>query len=43
MGPLPGFVPMRRLGPVVTARPIGGPAPATITDLGLVLGDIELF
>jgi predicted N-acetyltransferase YhbS len=43
MGPLPGFVPMRRLGPVVTARPIGGPAPVTITDLGLVLGDIELF
>jgi hypothetical protein len=40
---LPGFVPMRRLGPVVTARPIAGPAPATIADLGLVLGDIELF
>jgi predicted N-acetyltransferase YhbS len=40
---LPGFVPVRGLGPVVTARPIAGAAPAAIGDLALSLGDIELF
>jgi hypothetical protein len=43
IGRLPGFVPLRRLGPIVTARPVASAAPATIGDLGLALGDIELF
>jgi len=43
LGNLPGFAPVRRLGPIVTARPVASPAPATIADLALALGDIELF
>jgi predicted N-acetyltransferase YhbS len=43
IGALAGFVPVRRLGPIVTARPIAGAGPATIADLDLALGDIELF
>jgi len=43
LGSLPGFVPVRRLGPIVTARPVASAAPATIDDLALALGDIELF
>lgn len=43
LGSLPGFVPVRGLGPIVTARPVAGMAPTEIGELALELGDIELF
>ena len=43
LGSVPGFVPVRRLGPLVTARAAGGQPPGTIDDLELRLGDVELF
>jgi hypothetical protein len=43
LGSVPGFVPVRRLGPLVTARAAAGEPPHTISDLDLKLGDVELF
>lgn len=43
LGETPGFVPVKRLGPLVTARRVGSEPPATIADLALSLSDIELF
>jgi hypothetical protein len=43
IGGLPGFLPARRLGPIVTARAIAGVAPADVGELALELGDLELF
>ena len=43
IGPSPGFVPVRRLGPVVTARRVAETPPATVREFGFTLGDIELF
>lgn len=43
LGPVPGFVPVRRLGPLVTARAAAGEPPRAIDELDLKLGDVELF
>ena len=38
-----GFVPLTRLGPVLTWRPVTRPSVPAIGDLALTLGDVELF
>ena len=38
-----GFVPVSRLGPVLTWRPVTRPSVPAIGDLALTLGDLELF
>ena len=43
LGPRHGFVPMPRQGPIVTWRTLANPVVPAFTDLGFVLGDIELF
>jgi hypothetical protein len=43
LGATPGFIPVKRLGPLVTARTVASAPPATIADLDLNLADIELF
>jgi GNAT superfamily N-acetyltransferase len=42
-GPSRGFVPAVGLGPVLTWKPINDSGIPTMADLGLALGDIELF
>jgi predicted N-acetyltransferase YhbS len=43
LGSQPFFVPLRRFGPIVTARGAAGRPPETIADMQLSLGDVELF
>jgi len=43
LGPAHGLVPLPRLGPVVTWRPLARPAVPGLGDLALRLGDLELF
>ncbi len=43
IGRPPGFVPLPSLGPVVTTRPVSSPAPQSIAEFDLGLGDVELF
>ena len=43
VGAIPGFVAVPSFGPIVTTRAVSEPAPTTITDFRLTLGDIELF
>jgi hypothetical protein len=43
IGRPPGFVPLPALGPVVTTRAVSSPAPHSIAEFDLVLGDVELF
>jgi hypothetical protein len=38
-----GLVPLPRLGPVVTWRPLARPEVPALGDLALRLGDLELF
>lgn len=38
-----GWIPAGRLGPIVTVRDVAGEAPASIADLSLAVGDLELF
>lgn len=38
-----GFVPVPRLGPVLTWRPLSEPGVPRLADLNLALGDVELF
>lgn len=38
-----GAIPVERLGPVLTWRTLADPTVPTLHDLGLVLGDVELF
>lgn len=38
-----GFVPVPRLGPVLTWRPLAEPGVPSLEDLTLALGDVELF
>ena len=43
LGPAHGLVPVPRLGPVVTWRPLARPALPALADLDFALGDLELF
>jgi GNAT superfamily N-acetyltransferase len=43
VGPIPGGARSRRLGPVVTARPVAGIAPSGIDECDFCVGDLELF
>lgn len=43
VGGVPGCVPVPKFGPVVTAREVAAPAPATLAELDLQMGDVELF
>lgn len=42
-GPAAGFLPAVGLGPVLTWKPVNSAAVPALSDLGLALGDIELF
>jgi GNAT superfamily N-acetyltransferase len=43
LGPAHGLVPLPRLGPVVTWRPLARPGVPALGDLAFRLGDLELF
>lgn len=43
LGRPPGFVPVPRLGPIVTTRTVAAAPPAGIAGLDLALADLELF
>jgi predicted N-acetyltransferase YhbS len=43
LGPSHGLVPLPRLGPLLTWRPLARPTVATLGELALGLGDLELF
>jgi hypothetical protein len=43
LGPAHGLVPLPRLGPVLTWRPLARSAVPNLGDLTLWLGDLELF
>ncbi len=38
-----GFIPLSRIGPIVTTRAVASAAPTSVKDFELSLGDIELF
>jgi len=39
----PGFVPVPRMGPLLTCRPLDGSAAPTFADWRLCMGDVELL
>jgi GNAT superfamily N-acetyltransferase len=43
VGTLPRAIPLPSLGPVVTTRDVSSPAPKSIAEFALSLGDIEVF
>lgn len=43
LGPSKGFVPVPRVGPMLTWRPLAWPHIPGLSDLGLTLGDVELM
>lgn len=43
LGRVPRFIPVSRLGPVLTTRGLAYPPPLSVSSFALTLGDIELF
>jgi GNAT superfamily N-acetyltransferase len=43
IGAVPGFLPLPKIGPIVTTRSAASTAPASIREFALSLGDVELF
>lgn len=43
LGPKDGFVPVPKVGPILTWRPLAWPHVPHLADLGLTLGDVELM
>ncbi len=43
VGDAPGFLPLPKLGPIVTTRSVASGAPASVAEFAFTLGDVELF